>query len=99
MIDPKGMINLTFSTRLQVLTDHCPTFSLYKSRSVFSTVQKVFETFVRCVLGVGHTGMNSLLGSPPLFSLPLDFVGSKWLNLVCLGRMEPDALAPCAPGP
>lgn len=32
--------------------------------------------------------------SPLLVSLPLDFVSGKWLNLVCLGPPEPDALVP-----
>lgn len=60
-------------------------------------MEKGFETFVRCVLGVGQPEMNSLLGSPPLSSLPLDFVGREWLNLVCMGRMGPDALVPLRP--
>jgi len=45
---------------------------------------------------VGLTEINFV--SPPFVSLPLDFVSSKRLDLVCLGPLEPGALVPLHPG-
>ena len=49
----------------------------------------VFQCWPHCI--------NSFLVSPPLVSLSLDFVSSKWLNLVCLGPPGPGALGPLWP--
>ena len=68
-----------------VPTDLCSTFSLYKPRSIFSTLETIFEILAYCLPGVGLTEINPSLVSPPAVSLPLDFVRSKHLNLVYLG--------------
>ena len=51
-----------------------------------------------CLPGVSFTVINYFLVSPPLISLPSDFVSSEWLNLVYLVPLEPGALAPLHPG-
>lgn len=45
----------------------------------------------RCLPIAGLTEIDSLLISPLLVSLPLDFVNSEWLTLVCLENPEPCA--------
>lgn len=88
-------INLTFTTQLHVPTNICPACSLYKFSDIFGTLVTAFGTLVCCLLSVGLTEVNSFLVSPPLLSL--DFVNIKWLNLVCLGTLEPGAFAPLGP--
>lgn len=39
----------------------CPTFSLYKQGSIFSTLETITETLVCCLPSVGVTDINSLL--------------------------------------
>ena len=55
-----------FTARLHVPTHLGPTLSLYKPRSVFSTLGTVFEMLCSC--GGGLTGINSFLVSPRLDS-------------------------------
>ena len=43
-----------------------PTFSLYKSRPIFGTLETVFEILVCCLPRVGLTEINSFPVSPPL---------------------------------
>ena len=97
MTDPKTMIHLTFATHLDVPTDLCPTFCLYKPSSIFGTLDTIFETLVHCLPGVGLTDINSFLVLPPLVSWPLDFVRGEWPNLVFGGPLEPGALASLGP--
>ena len=78
----KTMIHLT-STYLPIRTHLCPAFSLYKPRGIFSTLETVFEMLINFP-SVGLPEINSFLVSPPLVSLPLDFVSQEWLNPFCL---------------
>ena len=96
VIDSKAVINLTI--RLHVPTSLCPTFSLDKPRSIFSTLETVFEMLVFCLPGVGLTEINPFLVSPLLISLPVDFVSSEWPNLVCVVPLGPGASAPLCLG-
>lgn len=93
LIHPKTMINLIFSVQLHVPIDFGPTFFLYKPISIFSILEVAFSMLF-CFPSVGLTEVNSFLVSPPLVSLPLDFVNGEWPNLLCLRPLEPDALAP-----
>ena len=71
------MADLTFTARLHIPTDLCPTFSSYKPGSVFGTLETVFETLVHSLPGAGLAEINSFLVSPLLVSLPLDFVSRR----------------------
>jgi len=97
MTEPKTMIDLTFTAHLHVPADLCPTFSLYKPGSIFSTLETAFGSLVPSFPSVGLTEINSFLVSPPLLSLPLNFVSGEWQSLVCLGPPEPGALVPLFP--
>lgn len=44
--------------------DLCRTFSLYKPRSMFSTLETVFETLIHCLPGVRVTEINSFTSTP-----------------------------------
>lgn len=66
---------------------------LYKSRSIFSTLETVYEMLVLCLPSAGLSEINSSLASPPLTSLPLDFVSCDRPNLVCLGPPRAHALS------
>lgn len=92
MTDSTIMINLTFTAHLHIPTDLGHTFSLYKSGSIFSTLETA-ERIICCLPRVDLTEINSFLVSPPLVSLPLDFVRWEWLHLVCMGSLEPGAPA------
>lgn len=85
--DPKTMIHLTFTVLSHVPTHLCPTFSSYKPGSMLDTLETVFERLVYCLPSIGLTALIPFLFlvSSPLVSLSLDFVISKWLNLVWLG--------------
>ena len=96
-IDPRTRLDLTCIACLHVPTNLCPTFSLYKPSTIFSTLESVFGILVRCLPSV-LTEINSFLASLPLVSLPLDDVSNKWLSLVCLGPLGPGALVPLGPG-
>lgn len=88
---------LTFTAHLHAPTHFCPIFSLHKPAGIFSTWETVFETLVWCLSGVGLSEINFFLILLPLISSPLDFVSSKWPDLVCLGAPETGALALLAP--
>lgn len=61
VMDPKTMIDLTFTAHLQVPADLCPTFSLCKPGGIFSILETLFETLLHCLPGVGLTEINSFL--------------------------------------
>lgn len=50
--DPMTEISLTFTARLHVPTDLCPTFSLHNPAGLSSTLEMVFETRVQHPPGV-----------------------------------------------
>lgn len=43
--------------------------------NLFSTLETVFEVQVGCLPDISLTEINSFFVSPPLISLPLDFIG------------------------
>lgn len=75
MIDPKTMINLTFTNQMQVPTKLYPTFFLYKPGGISSILETAFELLVCFFPRVGLIKIHSFLVSPPLVSLPLDVSG------------------------
>lgn len=71
-----------------------PLFSC-KPGTVFGILETVIEMLHQ--LSFPHVGLseiNSYLVSLSLISLTVDFVSSKWLNMVCLGPLEPGVLVP-----
>ena len=98
VIGPKAMGPLTCAACLPIPTNLRSVFSLYKPRAFFSTLETIFSMLITLLPSdAGLTATNSSLVSPPLRSLPLDFVSGKQLNLVCLGSSELGALAPMTP--
>lgn len=90
------MIDLTFAAHLQVPTYLCPTFSLCKPGSIFSTLETASETLAHYLLGVGLTEINSFLVLPPLPSLPLDFVSRSGQTWSVWDRQSQVSLHSCA---
>lgn len=81
---------------LAVSTDFCPTFSLYKSRNIFSSLETVFEIIVCCLPGVGLTEINSFFVSPSLsLCLRILSMASGWVWFVW-GPWSQVLLHPCA---
>lgn len=62
--DPKTMMDQIFSAQLHIPTDFCPTCSLSRPRSIFSTSEAAFMMLVRCLPSVGLTEVNSFPVSP-----------------------------------
>lgn len=56
-----SVINLIFSSHLHVSIYLCFTFSLYKPKRVFSTLETIFEIFVYGLPSVDLTEMNFIL--------------------------------------
>ena len=75
--DGPQMIHLTFTAQLRVPTDLCPTLSLDKPWSVFSSLETIL---VCCLPDVGLTEINSC----PVSTLPLPLWILPAENLVCL---------------
>ena len=92
----ENLINLTLTTQQHLPTDLCPTFSLYKPGSIFSTLETVFETLDRGIPGVGSTEINPFLVAPPLISLPLDFCQQQVARPGLFGTLWAKLLHPCA---
>ena len=97
MIDPSTMMDLTFTAHLHAPTHFCPTFFLYKSRSIFSTLETVFETLACCLACSGFSEIHPFLVSPPLISLLLDFVRDECQNLIYLGYPKSGIFIPLHP--
>ena len=74
MIDPKTMMDLTFTAQLNETVELCPTFSSHKSRSTFGTLETDFETLVLYLPGVGPTEINSSFVSLPLIFSAFGFL-------------------------
>lgn len=87
----RTVISLTSTTHPHVPLSH---ISLRKPGSIFNILETVFETLVCCLPSSGLTEVNPFV-FPPLSSLPMDFVRSKWPD--CLGPLEPHALVPLSP--
>ena len=67
---------------------HLSPFPFHKPGSVSSTLETVLETLFSHLCSVSLPEITSSRVSPPLISLPLDFVCGKWPNLVCVGPPE-----------
>lgn len=93
--DPKTMNDPPdLTAHLRVPTNLWSTFFFCELRSIFSTLKNIFEMLVHCLPSVGPTEINSFVVSPPLVSLPLDFISSKWPNLISLGPLQPGTIVP-----
>lgn len=80
MIDPRTMIYLSFITHLPIFTNLCPTFSLSKPRSTFSTLETGFKTLVCSLPGAGLAEMDSFLlfTTTALFASGFVVSGQTW---------------------
>lgn len=82
LIDSQTVISLPFLAYLHTSTRLRHTFSLYKPGSGLGILETVFAMLVCYVTGVGLTEINSFYFHHPLFSFFLNFINSKWPNLV-----------------
>lgn len=95
MVDPKRATDLTFSACLPVSTDLCPTFSLHKPESIFSTLETVVEKLVHYLPGTGFTEINPFSCVTTTCLTTFVVSGQSWS---LLGSPEPGALLPLSPG-
>ena len=88
------MTDLTFTAHLHIPSNFVSHFP-YINLEVFPAPWTGCVTLVHCCPSAGLTEIHSFLVSPPLVSLPLDFVSVAKPGL--FGAPEPGALAPLYP--
>lgn len=83
MTGSKTTISLACTAYLQVPTDLPPTFSFHKPRSIFKTLETIFEMLDHCLPGVGFTAINYFLfhhHSSPCLWILLAVSGRTWFT-------------------